>query len=105
MMSIRVKCYIVCYDTNCILGSDKYYSGGFITRVHGSFIEANSATKCDTETATNVDAIQLETPRESRIDGREEERVNYGRALSRTIVLFYRMYYHAELVESLKKLG
>ena len=51
------------------------------------------------------DAIQLETPRESRIEGGEEERINYGKALSRVIVMFYRKYYYNELVQSLKMLG
>ena len=51
------------------------------------------------------DAIQLETPRESRIEGGEEERINYGKALSRVIVMFYRKYYYNELVQSLKLLG
>ena len=51
------------------------------------------------------DAIQLETPRESRIEGGEEERVNYGKALGRVIVMFYRKYYYDQLVQSLKKLG
>ena len=84
------------------LGTDKYYSGGYITRSYGSF---DIDLKKSSSDASRYDAIQLETPREARIEGGEEERINYGRALGRVIVMFYRMYYYNELVQSLKKLG
>ena len=85
-----------------LLGADKYYSGGYITHSYGSLdINLKDALLEDSK----FDAIQLETPRESRIEGGEKERANYGKALSRTIVMFYRKYYYNELVESLKKLG
>ena len=83
-------------------GADKYYSGGYITRSHGSY---NTGSNSDSLDGPMFDAIQLETPRESRIEGGEEERVNYGKALGRVIVMFYRKYYYNELVQSLKKLG
>ena len=82
------------------LGADKYYSGGYITRSYGSLDVGMGE---DSEAL--FDAIQLETPRESRIEGGEEERINYGKALSRVIVMFYRKYYYNELVQSLKMLG
>ena len=82
------------------LGADKYYSGGYITRAYGSLDVGMGE-----ESETLFDAIQLETPRESRIEGGEEERINYGKALSRVIVMFYRKYYYNELVQSLKMLG
>ena len=81
-------------------GVDKYYSGGYITQSYGS-LEVGMGE--DSEAL--FDAIQLETPRESRIEGGEEERINYGKALSRVIVMFYRKYYYNELVQSLKMLG
>ena len=82
------------------LGADKYYSGGYITRSYGSL-----DVGIGEDSAALFDAIQLETPRESRIEGGEEERINYGKALSRVIVMFYRKYYYNELVQSLKMLG
>ena len=88
-----------CYFNFYYSGADKYYSGGYITRAYGSLNIDGSMND------SKFDAIQLETPRESRIEGGEQERSNYGRALSRTIVMFYRKYYYDELVESLKKLG
>jgi len=83
-------------------GPDKYYSGGYITRSYGSY---STRYENDPSNESLFDAIQLETPRESRIDGGEEERTNYGKALGRVIVMFYRKYYYEELVQSLKMLG
>ena len=85
-----------------ISGPDKYYSGGYITRSYGSY---STRYENDPSNESLFDAIQLETPRESRIDGGEEERTNYGKALGRVIVMFYRKYYYEELVQSLKMLG
>ena len=82
------------------LGVDKYYSGGYITQSYGSLDVGMGE-----DSGALFDAIQLETPRESRIEGGEEERINYGKALSRVIVMFYRKYYYNELVQSLKMLG
>jgi N-formylglutamate amidohydrolase len=63
------------------LGSDKYYSGGYITQKHGS--------SC----GGSVDAIQLETPKEVRVDGGEEKRERFAKALGRAIATFYRIHY------------
>ena len=86
----------------CFLGTDKYYSGGYITHAYGSL---DVDLKNDSLDYSKFDAIQLETPRESRIEGGEQERSNYGQALSQAIVMFYRKYYYNELIESLKRLG
>jgi len=41
----------------------------------------------------NVDAIQLETPREQRVDGGEERRERFGKALGAAIAKFYSLHY------------
>ncbi len=62
-------------------GPDKYYSGGYITQRHGS------------TGGGMVDAIQVETPREARVDGGPEKRQEFARALGVAIARFYQMHY------------
>lgn len=72
-------------------GKDKYYSGGYITRSHGSAFRSCMPVSCA------FDAIQLETPREPRVEGGEAERTRFGMALGRAIVNFYRLHYLKDL--------
>ena len=49
-----------------VAGSHPYFSGGYITQVHGR---------------DDFDAIQVETPRDLRIERGEEGRLRFGHAL------------------------
>ena len=55
-----------------------YFSGGYITQVHGR---------------DDFDAIQVETPRDLRIERGEEGRERFGHALGRAICDFYNFHY------------
>ena len=67
--------------TDKISGSEKYFRGGYTTQVHGSL------------DGGLVDAIQLEAPREVRIDGGESVRKEFAEALARAIANFYATHY------------
>ena len=75
---------------------DKYYTGGFITRCHGSYHSCGNDAK-DPPEATSCcpifDAIQLETPRESRIDGGNQDMREFGKAIGKAIANFYKIHY------------
>ena len=62
----------------CVAGSHPYFSGGYITQVHGR---------------DDFDAIQVETPRDLRIERGEEGRERFGHALGRAICDFYNFHY------------
>eukprot|EP00095_Tigriopus_kingsejongensis_P000672 maker-scaffold340_size202118-snap-gene-0.24 protein:Tk00672 transcript:maker-scaffold340_size202118-snap-gene-0.24-mRNA-1 annotation:"PREDICTED: uncharacterized protein LOC102462580 isoform X1" len=62
-------------------GTDKYYRGGYITRAHGSLMEGQ------------IDAIQLETPREVRQDGGPQGMTRFAQSLGRAIARFYLRHY------------
>ena len=61
-----------------VAGSHPYFSGGYITQVHGR---------------DDFDAIQVETPRDLRIERGEEGRERFGQALGRAICDFYNFHY------------
>jgi len=87
-------------------GKDKYYYGGFITRCHGSAHStagyAESHTHHELTPASRLcpvfDAIQLETPRESRMDGGEEEMRRFGKAIGRAIAIYFVTHYRGLLL-------
>jgi len=62
-------------------GSDKYWSGGFITQQYGS------------REGGQVDAIQLEMPSELRIKGGEKVRTEFAETLGEVLWQFYHQYY------------
>ena len=62
-------------------GNDEYFTGGYITRTHGSI------------DGTLVDAIQCETPGEVRNDGGPDLRRTFSEALGTAIVNFHNRYY------------
>ena len=62
-------------------GDDKYFSGGYTTKVHGS------------RDGGTIDAIQIECPSEMRIHAGFDGRVLYAQALGRAISTYYREYY------------
>ena len=68
--------------SNLVSGTFRYFRGGYTTRTHGS-IAAGS----------KVDAIQLETPIEMRVDAGKEGLRNFGRGLANAIVQYYQTYY------------
>lgn len=58
--------------------SEVYFSGGYITQRHGN---------------QGIDGIQVEIPRDLRIDGGEEGRTRVGHALGKAISDFYHFHY------------
>lgn len=79
-------------------GPDKYFFGGFITRCHGSAHSAHGGgASSETPSAADLypvfDAIQLETPRESRMEAGEEEMKRFGGAIGRAILRYYNTHY------------
>ena len=65
-----------------VAGPARYFSGGYITQAHGG--------------GDDFDAIQLETPRDLRIERGEEGREHFGHALGRAICDFYNFHYCKE---------
>ena len=59
-------------------GDSPYFAGGYITQIHSK---------------DHFDAIQLETPRDLRIDKGDDERERFGHALGRAICDFYEFHY------------
>ena len=60
-------------------GPDVYFSGGYITQRHGG--------------KEGIDGIQVEIPRDLRIDGGEEGRKRVGHALGKAISDFHHFHY------------
>ena len=65
-----------------------YFSGGYITQRHGN---------------EGIDGIQVEIPRDLRIDGGEEGRNRVGHALGKAISDFYHFHYAGMSPPSPKK--
>jgi len=65
-------------NSNFSAGDFAYYSGGYITKRYGR---------------DDVDAIQVETPRDLRIEAGEEGRDHLGHALGSAISDFYKFHY------------
>ena len=65
-----------------VTGENKYYRGGFITRYHGSRYD----------NADEVDAVQLEFPRELRLGGADVIQ-SLGKATGKIITKFYNSWY------------
>ena len=61
------------------LSEDVYFAGGFITRHHHNKL--------------GIDAIQIETPRDLRIEEGDEGRRRLGHALGKAISQFYNFHY------------
>ena len=61
------------------LSEDVYFAGGFITRQHHNKV--------------GIDAIQIETPRDLRIEEGEEGRRRFGHALGKAISQFYHFHF------------
>jgi len=83
-------------------GNDKYYFGGYITRCHGSAISGSKdehLVQLDCSQSI-FDAIQLETPRETRMDAGEEEMRNFGKAIGRAIIDFVKKHYRKYVLDS-----
>ena len=59
-------------------GDSPYFTGGYITQIHSK---------------DHFDAIQIETPRDLRIDKGDEAREHFGDALGRAICDFYEFHY------------
>ena len=62
-------------------GPDVYFSGGYITQRHCSGVKGG------------IDGIQVEIPRDLRIDGGEEGRKRVGHALGKAITDFHHFHY------------
>ena len=74
---------------NISIGPDcVYFSGGYITQRHSS--------SCIKE---GIDGIQVEIPRDLRIDGGEEGRKRVGHALGKAISDFHHFHYIASAEE------
>ena len=73
--------YVTCL-LNCVYITDgrSYYSGGYITRHHGS------------KNGGNVDAIQLEIPRRYRFE--DDLRQTYAEVLGSVITEFFALNYN-----------
>ena len=67
------------------LSEDVYFAGGFITRQHHNKV--------------GIDAIQIETPRDLRIEEGEEGRRRFGHALGKAISQFYHFHFKESLME------
>ena len=77
MCHAQIQKTVQCFG---VAGSHRhpYFSGGYITQVHGR---------------DDFDAIQVETPRDLRIERGEEGRERFGHALGRAICDFYNFHY------------
>ena len=77
-MAVKKKYSSYFYSFSLLSGESPYFAGGYITQIHSK---------------DHFDAIQLETPRDLRIDKGDDERERFGHALGRAICDFYEFHY------------